>query len=84
MDSDKSEVCGVCEPSKKNLGYIKCVIFLTSWMSIAFSRTRRPHSGSSLDARRLSVEDDIRRSPSLFYLLVHSRCRGCLFALDHT
>jgi hypothetical protein len=24
------------------------------------------------------------RSPSLFYLLVHSRCRGCLFSLDHT
>src|SRR5215470_10652774 len=23
-------------------------------------------------------------SPSLFYLLVHSRCRGCLFSLDHT
>jgi hypothetical protein len=24
------------------------------------------------------------RSPSLFYLLVHSRCRGCLFSCDHT
>jgi hypothetical protein len=24
------------------------------------------------------------RSSSLFYLLVHSRCRGCLFSLDHT
>jgi hypothetical protein len=24
------------------------------------------------------------RSPSLFYLPVHSRCRGCLFSLDHT
>jgi hypothetical protein len=24
------------------------------------------------------------RSPSLFYPLVHSRCRGLLFALDHT
>jgi hypothetical protein len=24
------------------------------------------------------------RSPSLFYLLVHSRCRGFLFSLDHT
>jgi hypothetical protein len=24
------------------------------------------------------------RSPSLFYLLVHSRCPGCLFSLDHT
>jgi hypothetical protein len=24
------------------------------------------------------------RSPSLFYLLVHSRCRGCLVSLDHT
>jgi hypothetical protein len=24
------------------------------------------------------------RSPSLFYLLVHSRCQGCLFSLDHT
>jgi hypothetical protein len=24
------------------------------------------------------------RSPSLFYLLVHSRCRGCLFSFDHT
>jgi hypothetical protein len=24
------------------------------------------------------------RSPSLFYLLVHSKCRGCLFSLDHT
>jgi hypothetical protein len=24
------------------------------------------------------------RSPSLLYLLVHSRCRGCLFSLDHT
>jgi hypothetical protein len=23
-------------------------------------------------------------SPSLFYLLVHSRCRGFLFSLDHT
>jgi hypothetical protein len=23
-------------------------------------------------------------SPYLFYLLVHSRCRGCLFSLDHT
>jgi hypothetical protein len=23
------------------------------------------------------------RSPSLFYLLVHSRCRGCLFSRDH-
>jgi hypothetical protein len=24
------------------------------------------------------------RSPSLLYLLVHSRCRGCLLSLDHT
>jgi hypothetical protein len=24
------------------------------------------------------------RNPSLFYLLVHIRCRGCLFSLDHT
>jgi hypothetical protein len=24
------------------------------------------------------------RSPSLFYLLVHSRCRGFLFSLNHT
>jgi hypothetical protein len=24
------------------------------------------------------------RSPHLFYLLVHSMCRGCLFSLDHT
>jgi hypothetical protein len=24
------------------------------------------------------------RSPSVFYLPVHSRCRGCLFSLDHT
>jgi hypothetical protein len=24
------------------------------------------------------------RSPSLFYLLVHSRCKGVLFSLDHT
>jgi hypothetical protein len=24
------------------------------------------------------------RSPSLFYLLVHSRCTGFLFSLDHT
>jgi hypothetical protein len=24
------------------------------------------------------------RSPSLFYLPVHSRCRGCLYSLDHT
>jgi hypothetical protein len=24
------------------------------------------------------------RSPSLFYLLVHSRCRGFLFSFDHT
>jgi hypothetical protein len=24
------------------------------------------------------------RSPSLFYLLVHSRCRGFVFSLDHT
>jgi hypothetical protein len=24
------------------------------------------------------------RSPSLFYLLFHSRCRSCLFSLDHT
>jgi hypothetical protein len=24
------------------------------------------------------------RSPSLFYLLVHNRCRGFLFSLDHT
>jgi hypothetical protein len=24
------------------------------------------------------------RSPSLFYLLVHSRCGGFLFSLDHT
>jgi hypothetical protein len=24
------------------------------------------------------------RSPSLFYLLVHSRCRGFCFSLDHT
>jgi hypothetical protein len=23
-------------------------------------------------------------SPSLFYLLPHSRCRGCLFSLEHT
>jgi hypothetical protein len=26
----------------------------------------------------------LTRSPSLFYLLAHSRCRGCLFSLDHT
>jgi hypothetical protein len=26
----------------------------------------------------------LTRSPYLFYLLVHSRCRGFLFSLDHT
>jgi hypothetical protein len=29
-------------------------------------------------------ESSFLLSPSLFYLLVHSRCRGCLFSLDNT
>jgi hypothetical protein len=32
----------------------------------------------------MAIKNYIVCSPSLFYLLVHSRCRGCLFSLDHT
>jgi hypothetical protein len=31
----------------------------------------------------VSLPFSFARSPSLFYLLVHSRCRGFLFSLDH-
>jgi hypothetical protein len=39
---------------------------------------------SSINSIKISVRLKVPfRSPSLFYLLVHSRCRGCLFALVH-
>jgi hypothetical protein len=34
--------------------------------------------------RKLTIYVGSFRSPSLFYLLVHSRCREFVFSLDHT
>jgi hypothetical protein len=50
----------------------------------------RTHSSKLSEVNRLLaclhrvMSVTYRRSHSLFYLLVHSRCRGCLFSLDHT
>jgi hypothetical protein len=63
---------------------------MTFWNTDSF--IRYPFATSYRHTMHLNTRDITRipgplfsfRSPSLFYLLVHSRCRGFLFSLDHT
>jgi hypothetical protein len=50
------------------------------------AETRHTECETDLKERKKFCKNKVvsLRSPSLFYLLVHSRCRGCLFSLDHT
>jgi hypothetical protein len=51
------------------------------------NKIRRSKTGVGKRKEKVAKRDHFVikvRSPSLFYLPVHSRCRGCAFALDHT
>jgi hypothetical protein len=45
---------------------------------------RNSHIWKSVGRHIVGMIKHSFRCPSLFYLLVHSRCRGCLFSLDPT